>query len=94
MEPIKDTINSLLKDLEKKKTSISGGSPEGLLKKVLTKRELEHIKFNYFKKGAMGLVVDSSSWLYYFNLQKEAMLKRMQDDLPGLKIIRFRIGEV
>ena len=64
MEAIKDTVASVLKKLSAKKSETQDGDPEEWLKKVLTKKELEHIKFKYFKKGLLGVSVDSSSWLY------------------------------
>jgi len=65
-----------------------------LLKKLLTKRELQHIKFNYFRKGILGISVDSSGWLYHLSLKKEGLLISLQKNLTDLKEIHFRLGEV
>jgi hypothetical protein len=94
VERIKDTIQAVFKDLTAKKGSFSKGSPEDWLKKTLTKRELEHIKFNYFRKGILGVKVDSSSWLYKFNLEKARILAKLRPFSQELKDIHFRIGEV
>jgi hypothetical protein len=93
-EAIKDTIESLMRGLKKKKQGPASQEPEGLLKKFLTKRELRHIKFNYLKAGVLYLHVDSSAWLYQFNLQKEALMARIRQELPGIKNIRFRLGAI
>jgi hypothetical protein len=93
MERIKDTIVSVLEGLMAKKTGNPGGDPQESVKKILTKKEYGHIKFNYFKKGILGLSVDSSSWLYSLNLKKEGILKNLKRELPDIKDIRFRIGE-
>ena len=94
MEAIKETIGNLLRGLEDKKRGISACDPQGLLKKALTKKELQHIKFNYFKRGILGVSVDSSAWLYKLSLQKEDLLHKLSGDLPAIKDIRFWVGEI
>lgn len=93
MEQIKDTLVTVFQGLMDKKAGITGPDPQEALKKILTKKEYGHIKFNYFKKGILGLSIDSSSWLYNFNLKKETMLQRIKKELPDIKDIRLRIGE-
>ncbi len=94
MERIKDTIKGIMEDWKVKKPKKSDDDPEGLLKKILSKRELAHIKLHYFKKGILGLNVDSSSWLYRLNLDKEGLLLKLNQKNNTIKDIRFRIGEV
>jgi hypothetical protein len=67
--------------------------PQGCLKKALTKRDLAHIKIQYFRGGVLGLGVDSSVWLYKFNLEKEKILESLRENLFTLKDIHFRLGE-
>lgn len=93
MEPIKSTLEALLGSLKEKQKKNPLGDPEALLKKTLTKKELGHIKFKYFKEGVLGLAVDSSSWLYKFSLQKNELLEKMRKNKGAVKDIRFRIGE-
>jgi hypothetical protein len=94
MELIKDTISVVIKALELKRLGVNGEGPEEWLKKVLTKKELRHIKFNYFKKGVIGLNVDSSSWLYNFTLQKDVLLAKLNRQSSAVKGIRFSLGEI
>ena len=65
-----------------------------LLKKILTKKELAHIKFNYSRKGIVSFRVDSSSWLYHFHLKKELLLRELRKQDSSVVNIRFCIGEV
>ena len=94
MEAIKDTLQTVFQDLTLKKKVGDKEIPDGWLKKALTKKELEHIKFNYFKKGILGLSVDCSSWHYKFNLDKEKLLAKLKKYSKDLKDIHYRIGEV
>lgn len=94
MEKIKDTIELVIRDLLAKKSSASKATPEDWLRKVLTKKELGHIKFHYFRKGVLGLLVDSSSWLYSLNLKKDALLNKFKACSPEIKEIRLSIGDL
>lgn len=92
MESIKDTIQNVMLGLKSKRASPGEMGPEEILKKALTKKELRHIKFNYFKKGVLGVRVDSSTWLYQFSMKKEDLLGRLKGHLSGIKDIRLRLG--
>jgi hypothetical protein len=90
MDNIKDVVYGVMEDWA---TQGAGeDAPQAWLKKVLTKKELAHIKFNYFKKGVLGAWVDSSVWLYSFNLKKTNLLDKLREVSDGIKDIRFRIG--
>lgn len=94
IEPIKDTVHNLMQEWMVKKPGASDDDPWVLLKKALTKRELRHIKFNYFRRGVLGLYVDSASWLYSLNLHKPDLLSKLSSKNQAIKDIRFRIGEL
>lgn len=81
-----------MESLAAKKTQELTENSEQVLKKVLTKKQLAHIKFNYFRKGILGISVDSSSWLYSLSLQKEKILSELKKEIKSLKEIRFNIG--
>lgn len=94
MEPIKDTIRNVIQELSVKKPRKAEDDPANWLKKILTKRELEHIKVKQFKHGVLSLSIDSSAWLYNFNLKKEGLMARIQTDHAEIKDIKFRIGDI
>jgi len=90
MEPIKGTIQDLLREWRRR--AEKQGEPERWLKKILTKKELAHIKFNYFRRGVLGLSVDSSGLLYQLSLKKEELVGKLKEEARGVKDIRLRIG--
>jgi len=94
MEAIKDTIQSVISDLSVRKSAVPEDELARFLKKILTKKEIRHIKVGYFKRGILNVAVDSSAWLYYFSLHKEEILKQLRDRFKTVKDIRFYIGEV
>ena len=94
MERISDTIQNVIQELTSKQSADPGDTPEAWLKKALTKRELGHIKFQYLRKGVLGLTVDSSSWLYSLNLKKEVLLNKLKASSSQIREIRFSIGDI
>ena len=94
MDGIKDIVYGVMEDWAAKKEGAQTDSPPVWLKKVLTKRELAHIKFNYFRKGILGIWVDSSGWLYVLNLKKTQLLEKLGQTSNRVKDIRFKIGVV
>ncbi len=95
MEQIKGAVEALLSRLKEKsrKNEFPKGSPEELIKKVFSRKEQEHVRFGYFRGGVLGISVESSSWIYYFNIKKEKLLAAVRAVSPAVKDIRFRIGE-
>jgi hypothetical protein len=93
MERIKETIADFMQELQKKAAK-EGEGPEELLRKVLTKKELSHIKFNYFKGGVISLNVDSSAWLYSLSLEKEELVTKLKQYSAAVKDIRLRVGRI
>jgi len=94
MEQISKTIETVIRELTTQKTAAGGEGPEAWLRKALTKKELGHIKFHYFRKGVLGILVDSSVWLYSLNLKKEALLKKIQGSSREVKEVRLSIGDL
>lgn len=93
METIKDTILAVMQELADKKEGSIDGAPLGWLEKALTKKELQHIKVNYFKRGVLSVGVDSSAWLYQLSLKKEELLNSLRQQGRGVKNIHFSIRE-
>jgi len=94
MEIIKETILTVMQELSDKKSAPAKHNPQAWLENILTKKELRHIKVNYFKPGVLALLVDSSTWLYQLNLKKEQILESLRQDGHDVGDIRFYIGEI
>lgn len=92
MEKIKDTLEEVMRSLANKKRGVSGQDPQENLKKLLTRSELNHIKFEYFSKGIVGVSADSSAWLYHLNLRKDKLAAELKKITPAVKGLRLRLG--
>ena len=84
----------MMRDLTLNRAAQKGQDPQEWLKLALTKRQMRHIKVKYFRKGILGLSVDSSGWLYTFSLQKARIVRQLQEQAPLLKDVHFSVGEV
>ena len=92
---IKDALLDVMEGLMHKTTEARASEDaESSFKKSLTKKQREHIKFKYFRKGVVGVNVDSSVWLYSLSLGKEELLNKVSKKNKAVKDIRFRIGSV
>lgn len=94
VEALKDTIAGLMTKLEGRRKGSPPDDLQNILKKIFTKRELEHIRPQYFKNNILAIQVDSSSWLYALSLKKEATLNKLRGKAKVvIKDIRFSLGE-
>jgi len=91
MDQIKDVVKKVLRRCAQQKEECGAGDIEEEIKKILTKDEQKHIKFNYFRKGILGLGADCSSWLYHASLQRERWLAQLREKREGLEDIRLRL---
>ena len=69
VDKIKDIVDTVIENLSSTKPSIQ----EEVLrvwKNVLKEKEKRHAKISGFKEGKLFVNVDSSAWLYQFNLKK------------------------
>ncbi len=94
MEAIKETLEVLLKDLKVRKDRVSTISPEFLAKKVFSRKESEHAHAGFLKNGVFYIKVDSSTWLYYFNLHKKELLEKLSGQNSQIKDLKFSMGEI
>lgn len=93
-EIIKNAVMDVMESLAGKKCGTPDDNPQAWLKKVLTKRQLEHIKLNNFKKGVLYINTNSSSWLYSLSLQKEGLLAKLGKISNSVKDIRIQLGDI
>ena len=91
MDAIKDVLTDLMQDLKTRKPSKD--APEFLLKKILSIKESGHVNFRYFRKGVLGITVDSSVRIYQMNLQKQELLTKLRKKSAAVEDLRFYIGE-
>ena len=75
MEQIKNVIRCVVGQISARVSRSDCFTPEEWLKKSLTRKELGHIKFYYFRRGVLGIKVDSSAWKHNFYYAKRFYCK-------------------
>ncbi len=99
MEAIKDTIKSVIKSLEEKK---SGNNDQiiKILEEEIGKKQTKHILLKPVKDGTLRIITDSSAQLFFLNLKKSSILKRLKTELekgeksqPEIQKIYFSLGK-
>ena len=79
---------------------MSSGRPEmqnkiqRLWQNILDKKIIQHTKIIGLQKGKLVVYVDSPAWLFQMNLQRRKVLEKMQEGIPELSHIHFKIGKV
>lgn len=94
MEKIRDTIATVLHSLQKPGGLGPAPGPEDWLSRVLTPQERCHVAVAYFRKGVLGLKVDSSSRLYHMMLHRQKMKEQLAAFCAEIKDIRFTVGAI
>ncbi len=93
-EQIGSTIAQLMDAWKHQRGGERDADPEELIKKILTKKEIGHIKIKSFRNGTVGIAVDSSAWLYTLGMRKAAIAAALRRGNPSVKDIRFFLGEI
>jgi hypothetical protein len=91
MEPIKGAVESLLANL--KSRCVRGAGAKEIVCAAFSKKEQAHMRVISCQRGKLRIAVDSSTWLYYFNLKKKALTEQIAAGLPEVKELVFVIGE-
>ena len=93
MEKIKETIYRVMHELDNRQKNPQTDAIAAWLKKALSAKERKHISSCAEYKGILRFKVDSSSWIYYLNLKREALLSGIRQSLPRIREIRFSVSE-
>lgn len=94
MDSIKNTLEEILKELERNKNAAPSVNPEETLAKALVGQESAHARFKNFRGGIIYISVDSTGWLYQLGMKKAALLSKIRSLNPELNVkdIRFSLG--
>lgn len=93
MDNIKDIVNSVISNLSTRSQK-GDDKLERVWSSVLEKKELQHTKLVGMRDGTVSVLVDTPAWLYQMNIKKTKILDRLQNEIPDIKNIRYRIGKV
>lgn len=92
MDEIKDIVQRVVGDIaltkQKEQENI-----HNQWNRILSEKEKKHAKISGLKNGTLMIHVDSSAWLYQFNLKKNKILKSLQGAGNEISRVYFKIGK-
>jgi hypothetical protein len=94
MDSIKNTLEAVFRELERKKNEAPAEDPEEIFRKALGTRDAAHAQFKNFRAGVIYIGVDSTGWLYQLGMKKTELLSKIRALSPGLNVkdMRFSLG--
>lgn len=93
MDNIKNILEGVVKDLSKSAPK-TVSTAEKIWFETLEEKEKQHTLFLGEKKDNVFINVDSSTWMYHMRTRKNAILQKIQKELPHIKNIIFKVGKV
>ena len=90
MDNISDIINDVIKKMSSSQP-ITEDKLGRVWNNVLEENESGHTRLVGIKEGELSIEVDSPAWLYKMKMKRLSILKKLQEDLPEIKEITFRI---
>ncbi len=93
MNTIKDIIPQVIEQLSLRQPD-SQMKIQRLWQNIIDERMFSHSTLENFTQGVLTICVDSSAWLFQMNLNKRRILERLQEEMPEVKNIKFKIGKV
>lgn len=93
MDDIKDIIKNVVGNISQQKPNIFHNI-DVVWNKIFDEYFLKHTKLVGIREGILSVIVDSPLYLYQLKTQKEKVLKQIQQDIPEIHNIQFKIGKV
>ena len=93
MESIKDIIPQVIEQLTIRKPD-DQNKIQRIWQNIIDAKMAQHSMLLDFSDGILTVAVDSSVRLYQMNLNKKRILEQLQDEIPDIKNIKFKIGKV
>jgi hypothetical protein len=94
MEPIREALRQVLEDLTHKKSCGGRVAVHERFSAILTENERPHAQAVYYRKGILGVTVESPHWLYYFSMRKKKLIEAMTAHVSDIGDMRFTVGKL
>ncbi len=93
MESIKNIMLSVMDGFNAQKPQ-SQEKIQRVWERLINPQELKHTRIVEFENGILKIHIDSSAWLYQFNIKKKIILEQLKEEIPQVQQIIFKIGKV
>lgn len=93
MDDIKDIVNDVVRDLEKKQARQQMDIAQ-IWASCVTAKEAAHTKVEGIREGVLYVNADCSAWMFQCRLRYRSILQKVQADLPDVKRIYLKVGNI
>lgn len=93
MDNIEDIVKNVVQKISQRVPQESE-KIERIWLNCLEKSESDHTRLEGIKKNKISVIVDSPAWLFHMNTRRGKILKRIQEEIPDIRGIYFRIGKI
>jgi len=93
IEGMKDIVHKVFAAIPGKTTAGQQGKISKVWEKVLKHQGLSQAKISGLKDETLVVNIDSPARLYQFNLKKNKILEEINQEIPEIKKIYFKIGK-
>ena len=93
MDNIKGIVKTVVEEAARRHT-YDYDKVRGLFETSLETKERQHTKWMGIKGTSAFVLVDTPAWLYHIKMRHNAILKKLQEEMPDIKVISFKIGKV
>lgn len=92
MDSIKDIIPQVVEKIIRQRAGEQGALEQAWLD-VLEKQDIKHVKLGGLRDGNLLVSVDSPARAYHLRMRKAKILKQLQEKIPGIRDIMFKVSE-
>lgn len=93
MEEIKDIVSKVVAGIQGNRPVDKYEQISKAWSKVLKQQKLTQAKISGLKEETLVVNLDSPARLYQFNLKKKKILEAINQEIPEIKKIYFKIGK-
>ena len=93
MDNIKDVLNHVIHKLSLRQPE-EQSKIDRIWQHIASPKEQLHTSLANFTDGILNITVDSPAWMYHMKMQKGDILRRLKEEIPSVKDIRFKVGKV
>ena len=94
MQEIKDIVNKVFAGIPGTTNAVQQEKISKVWERVLKHQGMTRARISGLKEGTLVVNVDSPARLYQFNLKKKKLLEEVNQEVPEIKKIYFKIGKV
>jgi len=92
MDAIRDIVKTVIGNMAQQNPD-AYNKTERIWENLIDAKERKHTRVMGLKEEVLFVHVDSPAWMYHMRVKQGSLLKKLKDEVPGIKQIRFKMGK-